>query len=154
MKTVQLFDIPVKFLERTIPVTESGCWLWTGALSIGGYGRVRFNKRDQYAHRALHEHFFGEIPAGYELDHLCRVRCCVNPSHLEVVTHSENMWRGQSPTRFNFEKMHCPSGHKYSGWNLYVDRLGHRHCKICKRESLRRFYARAREKRRATNGRK
>ena len=68
-------------------VAESGdCWVWTAFRMPNGYGQ--FDK--QYAHRWAYEHLRGEIPEGLELDHLCRVRHCVNPWHLEPVTHAEN----------------------------------------------------------------
>jgi len=65
------------------------CWVWMGTITESGYGRHR-NKR---VHKVFYEREKGPVPKGMELDHLCRVRNCVNPDHLEVVTHTENMRR-------------------------------------------------------------
>lgn len=70
---------------------SSGCWLWSGAMSPEGYGRLGGR---QYAHRAVYEHLVGEIPLGLQIDHLCRNRRCVRPSHLDVVASRENTLRG------------------------------------------------------------
>jgi hypothetical protein len=74
----------------------TGCWLWGLTITRNGYGQIRANRRDGtvLAHRALYERQNGPIPEGLDLDHLCRVRHCVNPSHLEPVTRSENNLRG------------------------------------------------------------
>lgn len=69
------------------------CWLWTGSLTWDGYGLFRENNRRTGAHRFAYEYHVGPIPAGLQLDHLCRVRNCVNPDHLEPVTASENTRR-------------------------------------------------------------
>lgn len=74
----------------------SGCWLWTGKKGSKGYGLVHVDAKagtQQQAHRAAYELTIGTIPEGLELDHLCRVRPCVNPAHLEPVTRAENMRR-------------------------------------------------------------
>ena len=72
----------------------TGCWIFTGWLDPGGYGRCSFGGKTQRAHRVSYQLFIGDIPAGLELDHLCRVRECVNPYHLEAVTPSQNRLRG------------------------------------------------------------
>lgn len=81
-----------------VQVDENGCWLWTGATSPQGYGRfnagLREDARNVLAHRWSYEHHVGPIPDGLDLDHLCRVRHCVNPEHLEPVTRQENVQRG------------------------------------------------------------
>jgi hypothetical protein len=87
-------SIVQRFTENYIPVTESGCWLWVGALTSQGYGQMRgMNHRVTRAHRVAYELFKGPIPEGLYIDHLCRVRCCVNPDHLEAVTQFVNMAR-------------------------------------------------------------
>lgn len=73
----------------------NGCWLWTGALNPAGYGKYG----DGLAHGAAFRLSGGVKPDGMELDHLCRVRHCVNPEHLEPVTHLENMQRGMKARR-------------------------------------------------------
>ena len=75
---------------------ENGCWLWTGRVNKStGYGE----QANDLAHRLFYESLVGEIPAGLELDHLCRVHRCVNPSHLEAVTHRVNVLRGVAARR-------------------------------------------------------
>ena len=82
-----------RFKARMIPA-DGGCILWGGHLSKWGYGRVTYKGRLVQAHRVAYELFKGPIPEGLQLDHLCRVRNCVNPDHLEPVTPSENTLRG------------------------------------------------------------
>ena len=88
-----------RILDR-IGETPDGCWIFTGALSAAGYGVVSRGGRGEgnvFTHRATYEHFIAEIPAGLDLDHLCRVRACCNPWHLEPVTRKENVLRGRHP---------------------------------------------------------
>lgn len=82
------------FFSKIFPVTESGCWLWTGAVDFSGYGTAFYKRKQTRAHRASYEIHFGPIPNGLTIDHLCRVKCCVNPAHLEAVTLRENNLRG------------------------------------------------------------
>ncbi len=81
-----------RFLEKVEPITETGCWIWMGTWQKNGYGRVSFEPgRSGLVHRWSYLHFCGEIPNDKEVDHICHVRCCVNPAHLRVITHDENM---------------------------------------------------------------
>ena len=77
----------------------STCWLWTGSLKVEGYGHFRADGGMWRAHRWAYENGVGPIPAGLTLDHLCRVRACVRPSHLEPVTQGENNRRGRLARR-------------------------------------------------------
>lgn len=86
-----------RFTDKWMPVPESGCWVWTDEDNHSGYGVFWDGKRSWMAHRFSYEHFVGPIPEGLTLDHLCRVRCCVNPKHLEPVTIQENVRRGAGP---------------------------------------------------------
>ena len=107
---------------------NTGCWLWTGKLDKDGYGRA--GKPPAY-HLALQLHGI-PVPPGMEPDHLCRVRCCVNPTHLEIVTHTENLLRGQSLQAQNARKTHCPQGHPYTPENTYIQVVNSRNWRICR----------------------
>lgn len=106
----------IRFMEH-IQVTRN-CWNWTGSKTDSGYG-IFSNRKPRYkVHRYSYEIFVGKIPTGLTIDHLCRNRLCVNPSHLEPVARSENVMRGIGHGAVNIKKTHCPSGHPYSGKNL------------------------------------
>ena len=77
------------FSERTY-LSPKGCWIWKGALAAG-YGSVRVNYRHTYAHHLAYELFVGKIPQGLLVRHLCDIRCCVNPKHLELGTYRDNL---------------------------------------------------------------
>lgn len=140
---MQLFDerLPIRFWDKVMPVPFSGCWFWLGAVNKGnGYGVFQRGRGPGVttAHRHSYQNLVGAIPEGLELDHLCRVRCCCNPAHLEPVTHRENGLRGDARHNGNENriKTHCPAGHPYAGNNLYL-RNGKRHCRECGREKVR-----------------
>lgn len=116
-------------LWSRIEKTES-CWNWKGGISVYGYGQFMMNKKNYRVHKLIYELLKGKVPDGLELDHLCRVRHCVNPEHLEAVTHDENVKRGNDGL-FQKLKTHCPQGHSYSGDNLYLDKKGYRRCRQC-----------------------
>lgn len=124
--------LPQRFWNK-VQASDSGCWLWTGSINNWGYGVCSFRGEQFKVHRLAHETFLGPIPAGLEVDHLCRVRHCVNPLDLEAVTKRENGLRGISPQAQNARKTHCPQGHSYSGGNLYPisTRPSDRRCRIC-----------------------
>src|SRR5688572_10084476 len=90
-----------RFDSKYVPITESGCWIWTASTDREGYGRIGVNRINRHAHRVSWELKHGPIPdsrpktraALLTIDHLCRVRCCVNPDHMEVVTLAENLRR-------------------------------------------------------------
>lgn len=118
-----------------------GCWLWTGSVAYG-YGKFR-DGRTVLAHRWAYESIRGPIPTGLVLDHLCKVKHCVNPDHLEAVTHAVNVRRAatggvgsRAPKSGRARDAeghftHCPNGHPMSGDNLYVRPNGARSCKRC-----------------------
>ena len=120
-----------QFLTR-VDRRDDGCWIWTGALTRGGYGKTKVLGRTTVAHRYCYEQLVGPIPEGLQLDHLCRVRACVNPDHLEPVTCQENLLRGETFQAANAAKTHCPSGHEYTPANTLSD-SGGRGCRTCKR---------------------
>ena len=92
-------------------ISDTGCWLWIGKTRKDGYGVLSLFGGFGYAHRVSYELLVGPIPDGLVIDHLCRIRCCVNPDHLEPVTSRENLarspltWKGTTSRR-----THCPQG--------------------------------------------
>lgn len=125
-----------RFWEK---VDASGdCWLWTAAHQGDGYGVFWAAGRQVGAHRFAYETLVGPIPAGHQLDHLCRVPSCVNPDHLEPVTPRINQHRGFGLGGRNARKETCPRGHDYSG----VDFAGRRICHPCQAERQRAYRAR------------
>jgi len=107
------------------------CWLWTACKDRDGYGIFYYNGTNYRAHRMAYELIVGPIPEGLTIDHLCRVRACVNPDHLEPVTQRENVLRGDTVPAKNAKKTHCKQGHPYSGYNLYIRTNGYRSCRTC-----------------------
>lgn len=118
------------------PVTH--CWEWTASRQSGGYAQIMLKRPDgkfapQVVHRVMWELTKGPIPEGLTIDHLCRVRYCVNPDHMEVVTQQVNILRGTSKSALNAVKTHCKRGHPLSGPNLYINPKGQRNCKTCRK---------------------
>ena len=111
----------------------TGWWEWHGYVHPGGYGHFS-DKHKFTAHRWSYEYFVGKIPNSLKLDHLCRVRHCVNPNHLEAVTQKENILRGNTGILTGLlmkSKTHCPKNHEYSPDNTYIFPNGKRKCKEC-----------------------
>lgn len=119
------------FWRRVDKNGDGGCWLWTGAKTSNGYGYLNTDGGRRLAHRFSYESLVGPIPAGLQLDHLCRVRHCVNPTHLEPVTQRENVLRGEGLSAANARKTHCSRGHEYTPENTYIYAEGRRHCRPC-----------------------
>lgn len=125
-----------RFLAK-VATNPDGCWLWTAHIGRHGYGGFRIGGKWQLAHRVgwwLHR---GEIPDGLVLDHLCRVRRCVNPEHLEAVTLAENIRRGiagEVNAARHLAKTHCPHGHPYDEADTGRRPDGRRTCRACRRD--------------------
>jgi hypothetical protein len=111
------------------------CWHWIGFRNPQGYGGIRIDGKHRGAHRVVYEMLVGPIPTGLELDHLCRVRHCVNPDHLEPVSHRENMRRSWAPTGRQVRQTHCKWGHALTPENLvrHGVKRGKRMCLTCSR---------------------
>lgn len=115
---------------------EGDCWEWTAYRNPDGYGYFGITSRDvRMAHRWSWEHLVGLIPAGMQIDHMCRNRGCVNPDHLRVVTLVDNVLLGEGPPARNARKTHCPEGHAYAGDNVRVyarpSGTPSRYCRAC-----------------------
>jgi HNH endonuclease len=130
-------------VRRRIARRDSGCWEWTGARQVRGYGEWR----RRLAHRVVYELLVGPIPEGLELDHLCRNPACVNPEHLDPVTHRENLARGTGFVGVNLAKTHCVHGHVFDEANTYRPARGDRQCRRCRADRERARQARLREAR-------
>lgn len=129
-------------LSMVEPVTESGCWIWSRCLDVKGYGILYLFNRKMLAHRAVYELLCGEIANGLHLDHLCRVRCCVNPSHLEPVTPKVNTLRGMSPSAILARKIVCKYGHPLTK----SSNESKRRCKTCDRARYKKWCSTNKEK--------
>ncbi len=128
--------------ERLFPRVDADgiCWLWTGARNRGGYGVISRGRRDGavIVHRAVWELLVGPIPEGADLDHLCRVRACCNPDHLEPVTRAVNVARGAR--RAGVERgTSCRRGHPFTPENTITTSRQRRACRTCKTETQRRY---------------
>lgn len=124
------------------------CWEWQGyVLNPGvpgrGHGRTRVGDQRVLVHRWVWEHLVGPIPAGLEIDHLCRNNLCCNPDHLEPVTHRVNTLRGSAPSARHAVKTHCLRGHEYTPENTKRGSRGGRVCRQCNRIWQQRYQRKA-----------
>lgn len=129
---------------RAKAVTGTDCWLWTGAVNSKGYPTVGNRKgSSMLVHRSIYEQVVGPIPDGLTIDHLCRVKLCINPAHLEPVTRAENNRRARSLDGLT----HCSKGHELTAETLYEITTRHgykrRECRLCRATQARRRHERA-----------
>ena len=150
----RIIDIPelIEFGKRdslieslnklSMPEPNTGCTIWFGDSVKGGYGRYSIGSKKVLAHRLAYVLFVGEIPKGFTIDHTCKQPCCINPQHLEAVTMLENNMRGNSFSKINALKTHCPKGHPFDEANTFVYKNGGRRgCRKCMNEkSLKRYH--------------
>lgn len=112
-----------------------GCWPWPGVRDKDGYCYASWEGKSTYAHIAAYRALVGPIPAGLTIDHLCRVRQCINPAHMEPVTMRVNILRGTSPSAKNAIKTHCKHGHAFTEENTGAQRshgqIAGRCCRRC-----------------------
>lgn len=117
-----------------------GCWFWLGYRTPRGYGFFSDRRKTTSVHRWAWRLFNGAIPNGRGLDHLCRVRHCVNPEHLEPVTNRENLLRGTGLPAINARKTRCPAGHSdYVYRKARYEGQTYRRCRTCHSTRMRAF---------------
>lgn len=104
---------------------DADCWRWTGAVNSTGYGCWAVDRKSQLTHRLAYAALVGPIADGLTIDHLCRVKTCCNPAHLEPVTIAENIRRATSLITA------CPAGHAYTPENTLLNGAGRRYCREC-----------------------
>lgn len=128
-----------RFWSKVALPNAQGCMLWLASCQPSGYGQISIGGTMRLAHRISYQMAYGLIPDGLVTDHLCRVRRCVAPNHLEVVTNAENVRRGTVGLLAS-SRTHCPAGHPYDDANTRVRANGWRDCRACDvaREPLRR----------------
>lgn len=138
------YDLPAWVEAKIIPEPMSGCWLWLAALGTDGYGYVRLGRHrgiasNYPAHRFVYEFYKGPVASVLELDHLCRLRSCVNPDHLDPVSHQTNCIRGMGAAGRNARKTRCRNGHTLE--DAYQVN-GSRKCRVCQLANMARYYRR------------
>lgn len=141
---------PEELAKFEVRVDKSGdCWQWTGPKNDQNYGVVYWRGKRYRAHRWYFIQMVGMEDQQLDLDHTCHNggecnegaecphRLCVNPAHIEAVTHAENIERGESPMAQHARKTHCPQGHEYTEENTRIDKKGGRACRECHRTTVR-----------------
>lgn len=137
-------DIRIRLKARSVRVPTTGCILWLGPLQ-NGYGSLEVQGRKMLVHRVAYETVRGAIGVGLTIDHLCRVRNCINPEHMEAVSSGENTRRGTGVAAHNRRKTRCLRGHLLEGYNLMIVGGARRACRICRNASKLRSYHRAKD---------
>lgn len=121
--------LPARMAAK-VAIAESGCWHWTGALNSRGYGCISIDAKVRLSHRVAYELTVGAIPPGLQLDHLCTIKSCCNPDHLEPVTGAENLRRARGQVGLTV----CGRNHLLTRANTYRTSRGVNECRICRRK--------------------
>lgn len=129
----------MNFIERFLSKVEktNSCWLWKRCILKSGYGQCWDGKKRVRAHRLSYRLFVGEIPDEVVIDHVCRIRKCVNPDHLRLLSNKENILIGTGASAVNSKKSHCIRGHKFTTDNTNLKKRPsgrvERNCKQCRK---------------------
>jgi hypothetical protein len=135
-----------RFERKFIPEPNSGCWLWTDAVTAKGYGRILVGNKSRIASRVSHYIYKGTIPTGLLVCHTCDTPSCVNPDHLWLGSAADNMKDCSDKGRFSNQRVnYCKSGHTFDDENTYRQSNGGRGCRICQRASVRKHRAKAKQ---------
>lgn len=113
--------------------TDDQCWLWGGGINSRGYGYMWIGNNMYRVHRLVYEFEVGKIPDGHEVHHKCNNPACVNPYHLQAVSHTEHMVNC-TPNHFTYKharQTHCINGHEFNEENTYLRKSGGRACRQC-----------------------
>lgn len=141
-----IMGLPAQFWARVVIDSSSGyetpCLSWTGSKTTAGYGNLKVNGKNVYAHRLVYAARYGDIPKRVDddravIDHLCRNRACCNVDHMELVSNRENILRGDTLQAANAVKTHCVKGHEFTPENTVRNGKYGRTCLTCKRERAR-----------------
>jgi len=128
-------DMDEMFFQQVDKTSSlKGCWLWTGFIHPTGYVYFWYKGSCVKGHRYVYELYEGPIPNGYDVHHICEVKICVNPSHLEALPRKEHAKQHSvmySETSWQIKKTHCPQGHEYTPENTYL-RYNKRYCSKCR----------------------
>lgn len=137
---------PRPVLDRIFARTlVADCWLWQGSVTHGGYAKVSVSRKEwRLGHRIVWQEMVGPIPEHLVIDHLCRVRNCLNPDHMELVTPGENVRRGRNQY---FKKSHCANGHEFTLENTYIrqNKPNWRYCRTCNRIAQKKYQEKRKE---------
>lgn len=135
----------MELIDRALSRVEVGdCWLWLGYRDEDGYGRIKVDGHSRGVHRIVYDELVGPVAEGLTLDHLCRVRHCVNPDHLEPVTKRVNDLRGYGAPAQAARRTTCPRGHAYDAIHANGGGSVARTCRRCTAQKQRRYQARMR----------
>jgi len=127
-------------------INTDECMLFAGSINTDGYGIILANRKQYRAHRVMYESYTGKNIDGLYSDHLCRVRNCINPDHIEPVDNVTNIMRGEAPSAKNARKTHCNKGHELTSDNIHVRNNGWRICKACHATWQRVYRAKVKER--------